>query len=155
LLKVIAGGGRCQHKFLRTGQNRRSRRDRANRVESTASTDFVKNFTFQGLTFLPLSREYLRTVNNRLESRVPEQHMVPDSSNRGPPGPSLGSAQVGREMVVPIGVGLMLDRRFGWAPWGVVVGAVLGLCLGLVRLVRLANKEDSPKPPSEKKSEGP
>jgi F0F1-type ATP synthase assembly protein I len=49
-------------------------------------------------------------------------------------------AQVGLEMVVPIGVGLLLDNTLGWAPWGVVVGAVLGLATGLTHLVALSNR---------------
>ena len=36
-------------------------------------------------------------------------------------------AKVGLEMVVPIALGLWLDNLFGWQPWGVVGGAVLGL----------------------------
>jgi F0F1-type ATP synthase assembly protein I len=79
--------------------------------------------------------------------------MVPNSSNRGDFGRYLAIGQVGLEMVIPIGVGVMLDRWLGWQPWGVVGGAVLGLTLGLVRLVRLANKEEPRKPPANNKPE--
>jgi ATP synthase protein I len=56
-------------------------------------------------------------------------------------------AQVGLEMVVPVAIGVFRDNRVGWAPWGVVVGAVLGLAGGLAHLVHLANRyepRDSP-----------
>jgi F0F1-type ATP synthase assembly protein I len=64
-------------------------------------------------------------------------------------------AQVGLEMVVPIVVGVWLDGHFGWSPWGVVVGAVLGLATGLIHLVALANRRErqqrdsSKQPPQE------
>jgi len=51
-------------------------------------------------------------------------------------------AQVGLEMVLPIVLGVFLDRWLGWAPWGVVVGAVLGLVGGLWHLVLLLNRFD-------------
>ena len=35
-------------------------------------------------------------------------------------------AQVGVEMVAPLGIGLGLDFYFGWLPWATVTGAVLG-----------------------------
>jgi len=42
-------------------------------------------------------------------------------------------------MAVPPAVGAYLDSRFGWSPWGVIVGAGLGLTVGLIHLVALAN----------------
>jgi F0F1-type ATP synthase assembly protein I len=78
--------------------------------------------------------------------------MAPHSPNRNELGRYLGMGQIGLEMVVPIGIGLALDHYLGWAPWGVVVGAVVGLTVGLVRLVRLANQEDNQPP---KKPEAP
>jgi F0F1-type ATP synthase assembly protein I len=53
-------------------------------------------------------------------------------------------AQVGLEMVAPAGVGLLVDHYFGWQPWGVVVGAVLGLIAGLAHLVTLTNQPRKP-----------
>jgi len=62
--------------------------------------------------------------------------------------------QVGLEMVAPIVVGLVLDNQFDWGPWGVVVGAVVGLGVGLFHLVRLSNRpdkdEDGKPPPGDK-----
>jgi F0F1-type ATP synthase assembly protein I len=49
-------------------------------------------------------------------------------------------AQVGLEMVVPVVVGLLVEGYFDWRPWGVVVGAVLGLTTGLVHLVALLDR---------------
>lgn len=73
---------------------------------------------------------------------------------KGPPDPKeLGRyyalAQVGMEMVAPIGVGLALDYYLNWTPWGVVVGAVLGLVLGITHIVSLSNPTtgNGPDPP--------
>jgi F0F1-type ATP synthase assembly protein I len=51
-------------------------------------------------------------------------------------------AQVGLEMVLPVVAGLLLDSRLGWQPWGVVVGAVLGLVAGLAHLIFLVDRWD-------------
>lgn len=50
-------------------------------------------------------------------------------------------AQVGFEMVAPIGVGLVLDRYLNWGPWGVIAGAVFGLFGGLAHLVSILNRQ--------------
>jgi F0F1-type ATP synthase assembly protein I len=71
--------------------------------------------------------------------------MIPDSSDRKELGRYLAFSQVGLEMVAPIALGLALDHYLGWAPWGVVAGAVLGLCGGLAHLVYLANQTDATK----------
>jgi F0F1-type ATP synthase assembly protein I len=55
-------------------------------------------------------------------------------------------AQVGLEMVVPVVVGLLLDARLDWHPWGVVVGAVLGLTTGLGHLVVILNRWEKERP---------
>jgi F0F1-type ATP synthase assembly protein I len=54
----------------------------------------------------------------------------------------LALANVGLEMVVPIGVGLALDHYLDWSPWGAAAGAVLGLTFGLYHLITMANKEN-------------
>ncbi len=51
-------------------------------------------------------------------------------------------AQVGMEMVIPIGIGAALDHYLKWGPWGVVGGAIFGLVGGLAHLVALVNRED-------------
>ncbi len=56
-------------------------------------------------------------------------------------------ANVGIEMVVPIGIGLLLDRWLGSLPWCTVVGVVLGLVVGIVHLVRVTSQPDGPAPP--------
>jgi F0F1-type ATP synthase assembly protein I len=53
-------------------------------------------------------------------------------------------AQVGLEMVVPIGLGAWLENQFDFRPWGVVVGAVLGLVVGLTHLVMISNRQNPP-----------
>jgi len=58
-------------------------------------------------------------------------------------------AQVGMEMVVPIGLGWWLDDKLGWSPWLTVIGVILGLVVGFSHLVMLLNRQDEPKPPGE------
>jgi F0F1-type ATP synthase assembly protein I len=75
----------------------------------------------------------------------------------GPPNPrEFGAyveiAQVGMEMVAPLGIGLALDYYLHWSPWGVVVGAILGLVAGVGHLVAILNRHqqnDARRPPHE------
>jgi F0F1-type ATP synthase assembly protein I len=62
-------------------------------------------------------------------------------------------SQVGLEMVFPVVVGVLLDNATGWAPWCVVVGAVLGLVTGLTHLVLLLDRRNRSK--AEKKKQEP
>ena len=52
-------------------------------------------------------------------------------------GQFLGS---GMQVLVGVGLGVVigqwLDRKFGWAPWGVVVGCMLGTASGMYLLIR-------------------
>ncbi len=43
-------------------------------------------------------------------------------------------------MGVLAGIGYYLDGRFGTAPWGVIVGALVGIVGGLYRMVREASR---------------
>ncbi len=64
-------------------------------------------------------------------------------------------SQVGMEMVAPIVLGLLLDLWLHWLPWGVVVGAALGLSVGLIHLIHLVNKENAESsPPQSNPREG-
>ena len=69
--------------------------------------------------------------------------MFPEMPDRKELARYVTLGQVGLEMVVPIVVGLVVDRYLGSTPWGVVIGAALGLCGGFVHLVHLLNKMDS------------
>ncbi len=51
-------------------------------------------------------------------------------------------SQVGMEMVVPIGAGVLLDRWLDWQPWGVVGGAAFGFFVGIAHLVVLSRRND-------------
>jgi len=35
-----------------------------------------------------------------------------------------------------VAVGFLLDRHYGWSPWGVLIGAALGFIGGLYNLIR-------------------
>jgi F0F1-type ATP synthase assembly protein I len=69
--------------------------------------------------------------------------MFPEMPDRKELGRYLALSQIGLEMIVPIVVGLVLDHYLGWAPWALIAGAVLGLCMGFVHLVHLLNKMDA------------
>jgi F0F1-type ATP synthase assembly protein I len=60
----------------------------------------------------------------------------------------LEFTQVGFAMVVPIGLGYVLDRWIGCLPWFTVAGVVVGLVGGLVQLFRLVSRLDRNEPPN-------
>ena len=51
-------------------------------------------------------------------------------------------AHVGMEMVIPMVVGIVIDRYMGWSPWATVTGVVLGFTGGIVHLIVLASRPD-------------
>jgi F0F1-type ATP synthase assembly protein I len=51
-------------------------------------------------------------------------------------------AQVGLEMALPAGIGYWVDYGFQTQPWGVIIGAVLGLAVGMLHLVALLNQQN-------------
>lgn len=59
-------------------------------------------------------------------------------------GPYLGlGLQIGGSMALFVALGYVADRYFGTSPWGVLVGAALGM-VGIVALVvRLANEANA------------
>ena len=78
--------------------------------------------------------------------------MVDDERQRRQMGTYLSLGQVGFEMVVPIILGVLLDRWLGTVPWLFVAGVILGFVGGLIHLIRLVNKlngEDSSKTPKD------
>jgi F0F1-type ATP synthase assembly protein I len=66
----------------------------------------------------------------------------------------LALSQVGFEMAAPALLGLGLDYWFGWAPWGVITGAVIGLVGGMAHLIRLARPSEQ-EPPQQPPRDGP
>jgi F0F1-type ATP synthase assembly protein I len=56
-------------------------------------------------------------------------------------GPYLGlGAQIGGSMILFVGLGVLVDRWLGTTPWGVIVGATLGM-VGILALVLRIAKE--------------
>lgn len=61
----------------------------------------------------------------------------------------IALGQVGLEMVVPIALGVGLDRWLGTVPWLMVGGVVLGLFGGLAHMLailRRMDRADTPPP---------
>jgi F0F1-type ATP synthase assembly protein I len=52
-------------------------------------------------------------------------------------------AQVGVEMVAPMGLGLLLDYWFDMMPWATITGLIVGFVGGLVHLVMMVNRHDA------------
>jgi F0F1-type ATP synthase assembly protein I len=47
---------------------------------------------------------------------------------------------VALSVLIPLGIGLLLDRRFGTAPLFVIVGALLGILTSTVTAVRITTR---------------
>jgi len=49
---------------------------------------------------------------------------------------------IGLEIALGVGIGYVvgawLDRRYGWTPWGVIAGTMIGLAAGLYLLIKEA-----------------
>jgi F0F1-type ATP synthase assembly protein I len=70
------------------------------------------------------------------------------SKGNGPPdskelGYYFSLAQVGMEMVAPMGLGIFLDYSFGWTPWGTVIGFVLGFVGGFAHMLMMVQRHDA------------
>jgi F0F1-type ATP synthase assembly protein I len=52
----------------------------------------------------------------------------------------IAMAQVGLEMVSVIVLGLVIDHYAGTGPWGLILGAMLGLAGGLAHLIVLSKR---------------
>jgi F0F1-type ATP synthase assembly protein I len=49
-------------------------------------------------------------------------------------------AGIGLQIGVGVGLGCLvgwwLDKKFGWSPWGIVVGSMLGLAAGMYLMIK-------------------
>ena len=64
---------------------------------------------------------------------------MPEPEDRSQWGQYMG---LGLEMAAGVGLGVFvggwLDARFGWSPWGIIIGSMLGLAGGMYLLIKLA-----------------
>src|SRR5262245_9185439 len=101
--------------------------------------DFQVDFPKRGLTIPPHDDP----------SRLPRGRTMGANRNESRDyGRMVALSQVGFGMVAPIVLGLVLDNKFGWAPWGVTVSAVLGLVGGFAHLLMLLKRFDDKDPGS-------
>jgi F0F1-type ATP synthase assembly protein I len=49
-------------------------------------------------------------------------------------------AQIGLEMVAPIGLGVVIDLYFNTLPWATIITAVLGPVAGFLHLISMLNR---------------
>lgn len=60
----------------------------------------------------------------------------PESEDRG----WIRLGGLGIELVASVvgfvAIGFLLDRHYGWSPWGILIGAALGFIGGLYNLIR-------------------
>ena len=59
------------------------------------------------------------------------------------------------ELVAPILIGVWVDNRFGWAPWGLVVGTTIGFVGGIGHLLVIAGRADKTNKTKSGESDGP
>ncbi len=64
----------------------------------------------------------------------------------------LSLIAIGMEMVVPIGVGMLMDRRWDWTPWATLVGVVVGFVTGIIHTMTIVNRQNNGANRSEKDS---
>jgi F0F1-type ATP synthase assembly protein I len=64
-------------------------------------------------------------------------HGLPDPKQTGL---AYALAQISTEMVAPIVLGVIVDVKLDWKPWGTLVGVVIGLVGGFAHLVALLNR---------------
>lgn len=64
-----------------------------------------------------------------------------------------GLAFVGLEMVAPIVLGVWVDRHWNCSPWGVGVGAVVGLVGGIAHLAMIGRHQERMNSPSPQTTE--
>jgi F0F1-type ATP synthase assembly protein I len=54
---------------------------------------------------------------------------------------------VGGEMVVPVLIGIYLDRVTGWSPWLAIIGALVGFVGGTFHVLMIGRRLGGPRPP--------
>jgi F0F1-type ATP synthase assembly protein I len=52
---------------------------------------------------------------------------------------------IGMQMALPPAIGWWADKKFNTEPWLLCLGAILGLTISLIELVRLAKESDDSK----------
>ena len=79
----------------------------------------------------------------RMESRFLHVALSPRESNRHETLRQLGKlSSIGIEFAATVGfgvyIGYKLDGRYGWYPWGILTGSVLGIAIGFYQFFKAA-----------------
>src|SRR5678815_5534853 len=82
-----------------------------------------------------LEKRRVCAKRHKLPRQRPEKPMPQDQNT------NWGSmAGVGLQIGVGVGLGCLvgwwLDNKYGWSPWGVVVGSMLGLASGMYLMIK-------------------
>jgi F0F1-type ATP synthase assembly protein I len=96
------------------------------------------------LTFPGRLPEYAFTDGPRIGLRTPTPEGAKVEERPQQPDQQFRSAariyQLVSEFVAPIGFGLLIDWGFGTRPWGTLVGVVVGLLVGGLRVAQMARR---------------
>ncbi|MEQ8405057.1 MAG: AtpZ/AtpI family protein [Oceanicaulis sp.] len=88
--------------------------------------------------------DFERRLEAKLEKRRAEQaEKAPSNWSQGV---RYGSEFAGG-VLAGAGLGYLADRAFGWTPWGLLIGVLLGFAAGTLNVVRAAssmNRDGSP-----------
>lgn len=79
--------------------------------------------------------DFERRLNAKLEARRKQ------SAKRGPTGWGLGlryGSEFAGGVLAGAGLGFVADYAFGWSPWGLLIGVLLGFAAGTLNVVRAA-----------------
>ncbi len=75
--------------------------------------------------------------------------MPPSRPSPKPGGPSWGAAGAAFELAGSVGggclLGVLFDRWQNTPPWGLLVGALLGMTIGMAALIRMAFRGNRPR----------
>jgi ATP synthase protein I len=89
---------------------------------------------------LPDRDDFERRLKAKLDARREKE------AERGPTGWGLGlryGSEFAGGVLAGAALGYLADRFFGWSPWGLLIGVILGFAAGTLNVVRAAQSVNS------------